>query len=85
MLGWRLCCGFFSYSTVKEWTEQFRLRRERGEDEPRVGRPVEVVTEENIGHIEEALLSDRLTPKEMSVRLEIPKTTIIRIMHEIFT
>jgi transposase len=83
MLGWRLWCGFFSYSTVKEWTEQFRLGRERGEDEPRVGRPVEVVTEKNIRHIEEALLSDRRpTFKEMSVRLKIPKTTIIRIIHE---
>jgi len=72
-----------SYSTVKEWAKQFRLRRESIEDEPREGQPVEVVTEENIRRIEEELLSDRwLTLKEISVRQEIPKTTVIRIIHE---
>jgi len=40
-----------------------------------------VVTEENIRLIEEQLLSDRRqTLKEISVRLEIPKTTITRII-----
>jgi len=44
---------------------------------------VEVVTEENIRLIEEELLSGRrLMLKEISARLEIPKTTIIRIIHE---
>ena len=72
-----------SYSTVKEWAKQFRLGRESVEDELRQGRPVEVVTEENIRLIEEQLLCDRRqTLKEISVRLEIPKTTIIRIIHE---
>jgi len=70
-----------SFSTVKEWAKQFRLGTESVEDEPREGRPVEVVTEEK--SIEEELLSDkRLTLKEISVRLEIPKTTVIRIIHE---
>jgi histone-lysine N-methyltransferase SETMAR len=69
-----------SHSTVKEWA---RLRRESVEVEPREGRPVEVVTEENIQHIEEELLSDRrLLLKEISVKPEIPKTTIIQIIHE---
>ncbi|GFG32800.1 hypothetical protein Cfor_06313 [Coptotermes formosanus] len=72
-----------SYSTVKEWGKHFCLGRESVEDEPREGRPVEVVTEENIRHIEEELLSDRrLKLKEISVRLEIPKTTVIQIIHE---
>ena len=63
-----------SYSTVKEWAKQFRLGRESIEDELRQGRPMEVVTEENIRLIEEQILSDRrLTLKEISVRLEIPK------------
>ena len=71
------------YSTVKEWAKQFCLGRDSIEDEPCEGRPVEVVTEENIRRIEEELLSDRrLKLKEISVRLEIPKTTIIRIIHE---
>src|SRR5215469_1542251 len=72
-----------SYSTVKEWAKQFRLGRESVEDEPREDRPMEVVTEENIRRIEEELLSDRwLKLKKISVRLEISKTTVIRIIHE---
>ena len=72
-----------SYSTVKEWAKQFRLGRESVEDEPREGRPVEVVTEEIIRRIEEELLSDRrLKLKEISIKLEIPKTTVIQIIHE---
>jgi len=44
---------------------------------------MEVVTEENIRHIEQEQLSDRwLKLKEISERLEISKTTIIRIIHE---
>ena len=71
------------YSTVKEWAKQFHLGRESVEDKPRGGRPMEVVTEESIRHIKEELLSDRrLKLKEISVRLEIPKTTVIRIIHE---
>ena len=48
-----------SCSTVKEWAKQFRLGTEGVEDEPREGRPVEAVTEENIRRIEEELPSDK--------------------------
>ena len=72
-----------SYSTVKKWAKQFRLGRDSIEDEPREGQHVEVVTEENIRRIEEKLLSARrLKLKEISVRLEIPKTTVIGIIYE---
>ena len=72
-----------SYSTVKEWAKQFCLKRENVKDKPREGRPVEVVTEENIRGLKEELLSDRrLKLKEISVRLERPKTTVIWIIHE---
>jgi hypothetical protein len=37
--------------------------------------------EENIRRFEEEILSDRRL-KEISVRLKIPKTTVIRIIHE---
>ena len=44
---------------------------------------MEVVTEENIRHIEQEPLTDRwLKLKEISERLEISKTTVIRIIHE---
>ena len=72
-----------SYSIVQEWAKQFCLRRESVKDEPLEGRPVEVVTEENIRRIEEELLSGRqLMLKEISVRLEIPKTIVIWIIHK---
>ena len=72
-----------SYSSVKEWAKQFHLGRESVEDKPREGQSMEVVTEENIRQIEEELLSDRrLKLKEISVRLEIPKTTVIWIIRE---
>jgi predicted transcriptional regulator len=45
---------------------------------------MEVVTEENTGSVEEQLLSDRrLTLKEISVRLEIPKTTVIKYWNKL--
>jgi hypothetical protein len=44
---------------------------------------MEVMTKENNGRVEEELLSDRrLTLKEISVTLEVPKTTVIWIIHE---
>ena len=74
------------YSTVKEWAKQFRLGRESVEDEPREDRPMEVVTEENIRHIKEELLSDRqLKLQEISVRLEIPKPPSFGSSMNIFT
>jgi len=72
-----------SYSIIKEQVKQFRLGTESIEDEPCGGQPEEVVTEENIKRIEEELMSDRrLKLKEISVRLEIPKITVIQIIHE---
>lgn len=37
--------AFPSYSTVTEWAKQFGLGNESIEEEPRIGRPVEVMIE----------------------------------------
>ncbi|XP_064483020.1 protein GVQW3-like [Ornithodoros turicata] len=72
-----------SYTTVKDWAKQFRLGRESIEDYPRDGRPVEVVTQENLSLVEEEVLSDRrLKVKEISERLGLSKTTVFRIIGE---
>lgn len=69
---------------MKEWAKQFRLGRESIEDDPRDGRPVEVVTEENVSLVEDELSSSdrRLKLKEISARLELSITTVFRIIHE---
>jgi transposase len=72
-----------SYSTVKEWAKQFRLRRESIEDDLRQGRPAEALTPEIIALVQEELLQDRwLKTKEVSARYGLSKTTVLRILHD---
>ena len=47
------------YTTVKKWVDEFRRGKESVEDDPRVGRPKEATTQEQINSVHEALLSDR--------------------------
>jgi transposase len=72
-----------SYSTVKEWATLFKLEQETLEDDPRSGRPEEAITPDTIALVEAQVLSDRrLKTKEIAARLDLSKTTIIRILHE---
>ncbi|GBP94526.1 Putative uncharacterized protein FLJ37770 [Eumeta japonica] len=48
-----------SYTIVKKWARLFQQGRESCEDDPRPGRPVTVVTEENVRKIEKLILADR--------------------------
>ncbi|GBP79514.1 Putative uncharacterized protein FLJ37770 [Eumeta japonica] len=43
----------------KKWARLFQQGRESCEDDPRPGRPVTVVTEENVRKIEKLVLADR--------------------------
>lgn len=40
--------GYVSYSRVAEWVQRFREGRTSLEDNPRIGRPVTGVTDENL-------------------------------------
>ncbi|GBP86711.1 Putative uncharacterized protein FLJ37770 [Eumeta japonica] len=48
-----------SYMMVKKWARLFQQGRESCEDDPRTGRPVTVVTEENVRKIEKLVLADQ--------------------------
>ncbi|GBP64840.1 Fatty acid synthase [Eumeta japonica] len=48
-----------SYTMVKKWARLFQQGRESCEDDPRPGRPVTVLTEENVQKIERLVLADR--------------------------
>lgn len=72
-----------SYSTVKKWAKCFRLGQESLEDVERPGRPIEVITPQQISIIEELVLEDRrLKVKELAVITNISETSIRRILHD---
>ncbi|GBP70350.1 Putative uncharacterized protein FLJ37770 [Eumeta japonica] len=49
-----------SYTMVEKLAHLFQEGRECCEDDPRPGRPVTVVTEENVRKIEKLVLADRI-------------------------
>ncbi|XP_063387674.1 histone-lysine N-methyltransferase SETMAR-like [Cydia fagiglandana] len=72
-----------SYSTVKNWVNEFRFGRETVEDLGHDGRPVEVLTPENINSVQEEVLSDRrLKIREIAARLGLSKSTVHCIIHD---
>ncbi|CAF2834620.1 unnamed protein product [Rotaria sp. Silwood2] len=47
-----------SYSMVKNWAKRFRERREDVIDDPRFGRPISVLTVENIEYVRQVIEDD---------------------------
>ena len=71
------------FTTVKERSKLFRLGRNSIKDDPCQGRPVEVVTPENIKFVEEVVLGDRhLKTREIVDFTNFSKTTVLRILHD---
>ncbi|UYV78083.1 hypothetical protein LAZ67_16000046 [Cordylochernes scorpioides] len=67
----------------KKWVAAFKLGRISTEDEHRPGSPVESVTQENIDKIHDLVMLDRrMTVRRIEETLDIPKTTVDRIMRE---
>ncbi|GBP17530.1 Putative uncharacterized protein FLJ37770 [Eumeta japonica] len=63
-----------SYTMVKKWARLFQQGRESCEDNPRPGRPVTVVTEENVRKIEKLVLADqRIKLWKIAEELQISK------------
>lgn len=72
-----------SYSTIKKWAAEFRHGRTSVEDDPRSGRPTEVVSRENIDEVQELVMTDRrLTVRQISETLGLSKTSVDRILKE---
>ncbi|GBP49384.1 Putative uncharacterized protein FLJ37770 [Eumeta japonica] len=72
-----------SYMMVKKWAHLFQQGRESCEDDPRPGRPVTVVTEENVRKIEKLVLADqRIKLWQIAEELQISKERVGEIIHE---
>ncbi|GBP27466.1 Putative uncharacterized protein FLJ37770 [Eumeta japonica] len=72
-----------SYKMVKKWARLFQQGRESCEDDPRPGRPVTVVTEENVRKIEKLVLADRrIKLWQTAEELQISKERVGEIIHE---
>ena len=68
-----------SYSTVKNWFNEFNRGRRSLEDE---GRPKTVVVPENIDAVRELIMQDRhVTYREIEASLGISSTSIHSILH----
>ncbi len=48
-----------AYSTVAKWQAEFRRGRQSMEDDERIGRPVEVVTDELCNAVEKLVMTDQ--------------------------
>ncbi|CAK9796741.1 Mariner Mos1 transposase [Anthophora quadrimaculata] len=75
--------SFPPYLTVKKLVKLFKLGQETLRNDPRPNRPAKAISSESIDLVEPKLLNDRrLKTKEIAVKLQHSKTTVIRIIKE---
>ncbi|GFU43197.1 hypothetical protein NPIL_190671 [Nephila pilipes] len=78
-----ICDKAPSYSTVKNWYNEFNRGRCSIQDESRAGRPKSVVVPEKINAVRELIKQDRhVTYREIEASLDISMTSINKILHE---
>ncbi|CAF0880875.1 unnamed protein product [Rotaria sordida] len=72
-----------SYPTVTEWAKRFREGREDVNDDPRSGRPVSELTDENIELVREVITNDpHSTYDDIIAETFLSHGTIERIIHD---
>ena len=71
-----------SYSTMKNWFNEFNCGRRLLKDEIRVGPPKTTVAPENIDAVRDLIMQDRhVTYREIEASLGISSTSIHSILH----
>lgn len=68
--------------TIKFWSRQFKSGRESLEDDPRSGRPITAITEENVAKVKNIILEDRRVKQwEIARDVGISKERVNEIIH----
>ncbi|CAH2015084.1 unnamed protein product, partial [Acanthoscelides obtectus] len=69
--------------TIFRWYEESKRGRVSLSDDPRVGAPQTVVTQENVDAVRKLIIEDRhVTYREIEASLKISKTSIQKMLHE---
>ena len=75
--------GALKYATVCKWVHRFNDGRESTENDPRVGRPVSVLTEKNVATVKTLIEEDaRYTMQEIGELSGIHSSSVLKILRE---
>ena len=75
--------GHVSYSTVARWVHRFSSGRELVEDDPRNGRPITDITQENIDAVKDLVSDDLYTSIDMlAVMLDVSHGSVSTILKQ---
>ena len=71
------------YSTVAKWSAEFKRGRDSLEDDPRPGRPADVISQEMIDRVERLVLNNRrIKIAELASECGISNGSVYTIIHE---
>ena len=75
--------GALKYATVCKWVRHFNDGRESTENDPRVGRPVSVLTEKNVATVKTLMEEDACyTVQEIEELSGIHSSSVLKILHK---
>ena len=71
------------YSTVAKWSAEFKRGRDSLEDDPRPGRPADVISQEMIDRVERLVLNNRrIKSAELASECGFSNGSVYTIIHE---
>ena len=75
--------GALKYATVCEWVRRFNDGQESIENDPRMGRPVSVLTEKIVATVKTSIEEDaHYTVQEIKELSGIHSSSVLKILHE---